>query len=110
LASPVVRQKAKKQRSGLCFVSPARPVPLGLSDLGVSCRASKVEGAVHLCSGRYRLARPMSTRVGLGARRERPGDDSLDDLALRVGVVLDVGPVAGRARTASGGEDSTRAR
>src|SRR6476620_6985990 len=45
--------------------------------------------------GRYRLPRSLSTRasgisIGVGAR-----DDAFDDLALRVGVVLDVDPVAG---------------
>src|SRR6476659_6340624 len=44
--------------------------------------------------GRYRLPRSLSTRadgvaIGKGAR-----DDAFDDLALGVGVVLDVGPLA----------------
>ena len=32
VSSSVGRHKTKKQRSGLCFVCPARPVPRGLSD------------------------------------------------------------------------------
>ena len=45
--------------------------------------------------GRYRLRRSMSTRAGLVGVGQRPRDDAFDDLALGVGVVLDVDPVAG---------------
>ena len=48
VSSAVARHKTKKQRSGLCFVCPARPVPRGLSDREASCRASKVEVVVHV--------------------------------------------------------------
>jgi hypothetical protein len=39
--------QTKKQRSGLCFVRPARLVP-SVSDRRRSCRASKVEGLAHV--------------------------------------------------------------
>ena len=50
------------------------------------------------CVGRYRLARrcQRAERARSALAGERPGDDRLDDLALGVGVVLDVGPARGR--------------
>src|SRR6478752_3683878 len=44
--------------------------------------------------GRYRVTRSLSTRTCLVAIGQRPRDDPLDDLALGVGVELDVGPLA----------------
>src|SRR6188768_699368 len=45
--------------------------------------------------GRYRLPRSLSTRVGVVAIGKGALDDAFDDLAFRVGIVLDVDPVAG---------------
>ena len=59
--------QTKKQRSRLCLVCPARPVPRGLSDLGASCRASKVEGVAHV------RARTVSSGApAVNATRSRP--------------------------------------
>ena len=44
--------------------------------------------------GRYRLPRSLSTSAGVVAIGKGARDDAFDDLALRVGVVLDVGPFA----------------
>src|SRR6478609_1393990 len=45
--------------------------------------------------GRYRLARSLSTRRGPAGLGQTSRDDPLDDLALRIGVVLDEDPVTG---------------
>src|SRR6185369_9958347 len=45
--------------------------------------------------GRYRVARSLSTRGGPAVLGEAPRDDALDDLALRIGIVLDEDPVTG---------------
>ena len=44
--------------------------------------------------GRYRLPRSLSTSRAVTACGQRPRDDAFDDLALGIGVVLDVDPMA----------------
>ena len=70
VSSAVARHKTKKQRSGLCFVCPARPVPRGLSDREASCRASKVEVVVHV-RGRTVSTGALDVNAG-GAVSARP--------------------------------------
>ena len=71
--------QTKKQRSDLCFVRPARPVPL-VSDQEPSCRASKVEAVAHVRARSVPSDGPMSTRpAGRDADAAHRADQRMED-------------------------------
>src|SRR4051794_24671135 len=84
--------QTKKQRSRP-LLQPGTTRDPGPRLRGRSCRASKVEVFVHPSSGRYGPPLAVSTRRAARSADPRPAGDPLDDLALRVGVVLNVFPL-----------------